>query len=60
MSSEVKVKIYETGGRFLINLSKYLVMDSMFPFEVGQELIARIDGDRIVIVGENKQDKKKV
>lgn len=60
MSGEVKVKVYETGGRFLINLSKYLVMDSMFPFEVGQELIARIDGDRIVIEGENKQDKEKV
>lgn len=59
MSSEVQVKIYETGGRFLINLSKYLVMDSMFPFEVGEELVARIDGGRIIIERNNEQDKKR-
>lgn len=44
-----KVKIYAVGSRHSINLPSDFVRDSAFPFKVGEELVARIDGNKIVI-----------
>lgn len=49
MTSEAKVKIYAVKSRHTINLPGEFVRDSAFPFKVGEELIARIEGERIVI-----------
>jgi hypothetical protein len=38
-----------TGSRHTIYLRTELLNDSKFPFKVGQPLIVRIDGDRLVI-----------
>lgn len=49
MVNEVKVKIYKVGSRHTVNLPSSLVTDSAFPFKPNEELVARIDGKRIVI-----------
>lgn len=49
MVAETKVKIYAVGSRHSINLPSEFVRDSAFPFRVGEELVARIDKNRIVI-----------
>ncbi len=49
MTAQAKVKIYVSGGRHSINLPGELVRDSAFPFEPLEELIAKIDGKRLVI-----------
>ncbi len=48
--SEVKVKIYKVGSRHTINLPSGFVTDSVFPFKPNEELIAKIDGKRIIIM----------
>ena len=47
--NEAKVKMYKVGSRHSINLPSALVTDSAFPFEANEELIAKIDGKRIII-----------
>jgi hypothetical protein len=49
VTGQAKVKIYVSKGRHSVNLPSELVRDSAFPFRPLEELIARIDGNRIVI-----------
>ena len=49
MTAEAKVKIYVSGERHSINLPGEFVRDSAFPFKPLEELVARIDGKRVVI-----------
>ena len=49
MTNQAKVKIYVSKGRHSIILPSELVRDSAFPFKPLEELIARIDGKRVII-----------
>jgi hypothetical protein len=49
MVNRASVKIYAVKSRHSINLPSEFVRDSAFPFRPNEELIARIDGNRIVI-----------
>lgn len=49
MVSQAKVKLYGSKSRHSINLPSDFVRDSAFPFEVGEELIARIENGKVVI-----------
>lgn len=49
MVSKVKSKINRVGSRHTVYLKKSLVDDSNFPFEVGEPLIVRIEGDKLII-----------
>lgn len=49
MVDKVKVKIYKVGSRHSINLPSSLVTDSVFPFQPNEELIARIEGKRVIL-----------
>jgi hypothetical protein len=48
-TAQAKVKIYVSKGRHSINLPSEFVSDSAFPFKPLEELVARIDGKRVVI-----------
>ena len=49
MVAETRVTIYEVKGRHLMNLPSQLINDSAFPFEVREELQARIEDGRLII-----------
>ncbi len=49
MTNQAKVKLYAVQSRHTINLPAEFVRDSAFPFNVGEELIARIEDDKVVI-----------
>ena len=49
MTGQATVKIYAVKSRHTINLPGDFVRDSAFPFKVGEELIARIDGEKVTI-----------
>jgi hypothetical protein len=49
MVNKTKVKLYEYRSRHSINLPSDFVRDSSFPFKVNEELIAKIEGDKIII-----------
>ncbi len=49
MTGQATVKIYAVKSRHTINLPSDFVRDSAFPFEVGEELIARIENGKVVI-----------
>jgi hypothetical protein len=49
MVNKASVKLYEYKSRHSINLPSDFVRDSMFPFKVGDELVARIEGEKVVI-----------
>lgn len=49
MVDRTTVRIYEYKGRHNINLKSDFVKDSNFPFKPNEELIARIEGNTIVI-----------
>jgi len=49
MVNITKIKLYEYKSRHSINLPSDFVKDSMFPFKVNEELIARIEGNKIII-----------
>jgi hypothetical protein len=53
MTGQASVKLYAVKSRHTINLPSDFVRDSAFPFVVGEELIARIENDRVII--EKKQ-----
>jgi hypothetical protein len=53
MTSQAKVKIYAVKSRHTINLPGEFVRDSAFPFKVNEELIAKIEGGKVII--EKKQ-----
>jgi len=46
---ETETKIHKVGSHHTVYLKKDLVEDSTFPFRVGQVLVIRIEGDRLVI-----------
>ncbi|MCX6677235.1 MAG: hypothetical protein NTU95_04735 [Methanothrix sp.] len=56
MTGQANVKIYAVKSRHSINLPSDFVRDSAFPFRVGEELVARIDGDKVVIEKNNRID----
>jgi hypothetical protein len=45
---ETKIQV-GTGARHTIYLRKDLVSDSSFPFEIGEPLTVRIEGQKLVI-----------
>ncbi len=45
----VKIKIYVYKSRHSINLPSEFVRDSSFPFQIGETLKAKIEGNKIVI-----------
>jgi hypothetical protein len=49
MVNKAKVKLYEYKSRHSINLPSDFVRDSTFPFKVGENLIARIEGKKVVL-----------
>ena len=49
MVSEAKTKINAVSSRHTIYLKKNLVNDSVFPFKIGEPLIVRIEGNRLII-----------
>jgi hypothetical protein len=49
MVNKAKVKLYEYKSRHSINLPSDFVRDSTFPFEPGEELIARIEGEKVIL-----------
>lgn len=54
MVGQAKTKINRVGSRHTIYLRKDLIDDSSFPFKVGEELVVRIEGDRLIIEKESK------
>lgn len=58
MVSKAKVKLYEYKSRHSINLPGDFVKDSAFPFKISEELIARIEEDRVVIEKSTKKYKQ--
>ena len=62
MVSKTRVKIYGYQSRHSINLPSEFVRDSSFPFKINEDLIARIEDQKIVIERETitvKEEKKK-
>lgn len=57
MVNKANVKLYEYKSRHSINLPSDFVKDSLFPFEVHEELQARIDDDKVIIERKNKKQK---
>jgi hypothetical protein len=51
---QVKTKINKVGSRHTIYLQKDLIEDSNFPFKVGETIIIRIDGNRLMVEREGK------
>lgn len=49
MTGQATVKIYAVKSRHTINLPSDFVRDSAFPFKVGEDLVARIEKDTIII-----------
>ncbi len=49
MVNEVKIKIYKVGSRHSINLPSSLVTDSAFPFKPNEDLVVKIDKNKLVI-----------
>lgn len=49
MVSLARVKIYEYKSRHSINLPSEFVRDSAFPFKPGDNLLARFEGDKLII-----------
>lgn len=56
MASEVRAVIQKCGSSCTIYLRKGLFEDSLFPFEPGEELRAKIDGQRVVIEKPTKRE----
>jgi hypothetical protein len=49
-----------TGSRHTIYLRTDIVNDSNFPFKVGEPLILRIEGDKLIIEREKTQNAKEL
>jgi hypothetical protein len=47
--NQAGTKIYKSDGRHSIYLPSDLVGDDRFPFTVGQELVVRIDGEKLTV-----------
>ena len=55
MVNKSKTRIYESDSRHSIYLRKDLVEDSNFPFKVGEPLIIRVEGDKLIIERERRE-----
>lgn len=49
MVHKTKTRIYKSGSRHSIYLRKDLIEDTSFPFQVGEPLVIKIEGDKIII-----------
>ncbi len=49
MVNEAITRIYKSGQRHSIYLRKDLVEDTMFPFEVGEPLLVKIEGNKLIV-----------
>lgn len=49
MARQSETKIYKTDSRHTLYLKNDIVNDSNFPFQIGQTLIVRIEGDKLII-----------
>jgi len=49
MTNQANVKLYAYKSRHSINLPSDLVRDSTFPFDVGEELTAKIEDGKLII-----------
>lgn len=49
MVNEVRLKIYKVGSRHSINLPSSFVLDSAFPFKPKEEIVARINGKKVIL-----------
>jgi hypothetical protein len=49
LAKEAQTKIQEYKSRHTIYLQKDFVNDSAFPFKVGEDLLMKVEGSRIVI-----------
>lgn len=49
MAKITKTKIYRVGSRHTIYFPKDFINDSAFPFQVNEELVAKIEGGKIII-----------
>jgi hypothetical protein len=56
LASQVKTKINRVGSRHTIYLKTDLINDSNFPFQVGEPLMLRIEGSKLIIEKESKKD----
>lgn len=57
MVKEIKTKIHQVGSRHTIYLPKNLVEDSAFPFKPMEPLVARIDGEKLILEKDTKERK---
>ncbi|MGA2460357.1 MAG: hypothetical protein ABSF82_02935 [Candidatus Bathyarchaeia archaeon] len=49
MVNQAGSKIYRSKGRHSLYLPSSIVGDDRFPFKVGEELMVRIEGERLVV-----------
>lgn len=49
MVDHTEVRLYVYKSRHSVNLPTDFIRDSQFPFKPGQKLIARIDGDKVIL-----------
>jgi hypothetical protein len=49
MVKETRSKIYKVGSRHTIYLQKELVSDSAFPFKPNDEVVIKIENDRLAV-----------
>lgn len=56
MTGQANVKIYAVKSRHSINLPSDFVRDSAFPFVVGEDLMARIEGSKVIIEKRDTQE----
>ena len=47
--NEARTKIYRSNGRNSLYLPSTLVGDDRFPFQVGEELTVRIQGEELIV-----------
>jgi hypothetical protein len=54
MVNKARVKLYSYQSRHSINLPSDFVNDSAFPFKPMEELVARIEGKKVIIEKEKE------
>jgi len=47
--NQAKTKIYRSNGRHSVYLPSDLVGDDRFPFQLGEDLTVRIEGERLTL-----------
>ena len=54
MTIKDRVKIYNSRSNYSWNLHKAFASDSKFPFEIGEILIATIEGNKVIVEKESE------